>query len=161
MFSRTIRRAALMNAAVITALVVAAPAWAQQTRAAPASVGAAAPALPGEQPGPNVEKRIVDLKAKLMITPAQEPQWAPFAAAMRQNAVHMAQLSAGRESVAGTQKAPDEMRGYSEVARAHAEDLGRLIAPFDALYAAMTPEQQANADRTFNRPAPGMGRRRR
>ncbi len=139
-------------------LAVVAPAVAQ-TQSAPPAIGASAPAA-GEQPGPNVERRISDLKQKLAITPAQETQWAGFAGAMRQNAVHMAQLSAGRDSVAGKQKAPDEMRGYTEVARAHAEDLARLIGPFDALYATMSPEQQANADRTFNRPAPGMGRRR-
>lgn len=144
---------------VITPAMIT-PAMAQQSAASPAAIGAVAPATAGDQPGPNVERRITELKQKLAITPAQEPQWTSFAGAMRQNAVHMAQLGAGRASVAGKQKAPDEMRGYSEVARAHAEDLARLIAPFDALYAVMSPEQQMSADRTFNRPAPGMGRRR-
>ena len=125
----------------------------------PAAMGAASPMA--EQPGPNVEKQIGNLKTKLMITAAQEPQWTAFAGTMRQNAVHMVQLGAGRATQAGTQKAPDEMRGYVEVVRAHAEDMSRLIAPFEALYAVMTPEQQGNADRTFNLPAPGMGRQRR
>ena len=140
----------------VMALLVSFPALAQLPQSTPATLdGGSAVAAP------IAEKRIGELKAKLMITSAQEPQWAAFATVMRQNAVHMSQLGAGRVSQAGTQKAPDEMRGYTEVARAHAEDLNRLIAPFESLYAVMTPEQQSNADRTFNQPGPRMGRPRR
>jgi len=147
MFTRTL---ALM------AVLTASPALAQMPQSTPAALGGAT-----AMTAPNMEKRIGDLKSKLMITPAQEPQWTAFAGVMRQNAAHMSQLGAGRASQAGSQKAPEEMRGYAEVARAHAEDLNRLVAPFEALYAVMSPEQQANADRTFNRPGPGMGRPRR
>jgi len=140
----------------VMALLVSSPALAQLPQSTPATLGGGAAVAT-----PIAEKRIGALKAKLMITPAQEPQWAAFASVMRQNAIHISQLGAGRASQPGSQKAPDEMRAYTEIAHAHAEDLNRLIAPFEALYAVMTPEQQANADRTFNQPGPGRDRPRR
>ena len=39
---------------------------------------------------------------------------------------------------------------YADGARAHADDLQHLAAAFDTLYADMTPEQKAAADRTFH-----------
>lgn len=133
----------------VMALLVSSPALAQLPQSAPATLGGG-PVVAA----PIAEKRIGALKTKLMITAAQEPQWAAFASVMRQNAIHISQLGAGLAQ-SGSQKAPDEMRAYTEVARAQAEDLNRLIGPFEALYAVMTPEQQANADRTFSQPGTG------
>lgn len=146
----------LWRSLAVMALLVSFPALAQLPQSTAATFGGGVAVA-----APIAEKRIGALKAKLMITPVQEPQWAAFASVMRQNAIHISQLGAGLASQTGSQKAPDEMRGYTEVARAHAEDLNRLIAPFEALYAVMTPDQQANADRTFAQPGPGRGRARR
>ena len=124
----------------------------------PAAMGMAPPALAQAQSGPQVEQQITDLRKRLAITVAQEPQWTAFASVMRQNAAHMSQLMAGRRAQVGTQKAPEELRAYAEIARAHSDDLARLASPFDALYGTMSAEQQALTDRTFSRP-PGRGRR--
>ena len=56
--------------ALLTVLV-ASPALAQMPPSTPAAMSAASPM--GEQPGPNVERRIGDLKTKLVVTAAQEP----------------------------------------------------------------------------------------
>ena len=124
----------------------------------PAAMSMTPPALGQDQPGPQVEQRITELRKRLSITAAQEPQWTAFASVMRQNAAHMSQLMAGRRAQVGTQKAPDELRAYAEAARAHSDDLARLAPPFDALYATMSAEQQTLADQTFGRPL-GRGRR--
>ena len=137
----------LIRTVLTVTLLCVAPALAQT------AIQTAAPApTANENPGPQVEKRIADLRNKLQISPAQDPLWTVFASTMRQNAVHVRQMSAARVTQAGAQKAPDEMRGYADAARTHAEDLARLVAPFEALYATMSPEQQANADRAFDRP---------
>ncbi len=97
-----------------------------------------------------VERRITGLQRRLKITPEQQPQWDAFTAVMRQNAGHMETLQRDRADKVTTMTASEDMRSYAEVARAHADDLQRLVPAFDTLYAAMTPEQKATADRTFH-----------
>ena len=97
-----------------------------------------------------VERHIAGLQRRLKITPAQQPQWDAFTAIMRQNATHIEALQRDRADKVPTMTAPEDMRSYADVARIHAEDLQRLVPAFDALYAAMTPEQKAVADRTFH-----------
>jgi protein CpxP len=97
-----------------------------------------------------VERRIAGLQRRLKITPEQQPQWDAFTAVMRQNAAHMEALQRDRADKVTTMTASEDMRSYAEVARAHADDLQRLVPAFDTLYAAMTPEQKATADRTFH-----------
>ncbi len=109
-----------------------------------------------------VERRITGLQKRLKITPEQQPQWDAFTAVMRQNAVHMEALQRDRADKVTTMTASEDMRSYADVARAHADDVQRLVPAFDALYAAMTPEQRATADRTFHefqgRGGPGRAR---
>ena len=69
---------------------------------------------------------------------------------MRENAAHMEALQHERADKVATMNASEDMRSYADVARAHADDLQHLAAAFDTLYAAMTPEQKAAADRTFH-----------
>ncbi len=126
------------------------PTWAQ----------GAAPADPGNAPAQAsrpergdavlVERRISELQRRLKITPEQQPQWDAFTAVMRQNAMHMQALQRDRADKVMAMAAPEDMRSYADVARAHADDLQRLVPAFDALYAAMTPEQKAMADRIFH-----------
>lgn len=96
------------------------------------------------------ERRIAGLQRRLKVTPQQQPQWDAFTAVMRQNAAHMEALQHDRADKVTTMTASEDMRSYAEVARAHADDLQRLVPAFDALYAAMTPEQKITADRTFH-----------
>lgn len=109
-----------------------------------------------------VERRITGLQKRLKITPEQQPQWDAFTAVMRQNAAHMDALQRDRADKITTMTASEDMRSYAEVARAHADDVQRLVPTFDALYAAMTPDQKATADRTFHefqgRGGPGRAR---
>jgi Skp family chaperone for outer membrane proteins len=125
-------------------------AWAQA--AAPADPGGApARAARSERDGMAVmDRHIAGLQRRLKITPAQQPQWDAFTAVMRQNATHMETLQRDRADKVAAMTAPEDMRSYADVARAHADDLQRLIPAFDELYASMTPEQKAVADRTFH-----------
>jgi len=97
-----------------------------------------------------VERHIAGLQRRLKITPAQQPQWDNFTSVMRQNASHMEAMQRARADKVATMTAPEDMRSYAEVVRAHADDLQRLVPAFEGLYAAMTPEQKAIADRTFH-----------
>lgn len=133
-------------ALLVTATVLGGPAWAQ-TPAPSAPTQAGRP----ERGGPaQVERRIAGLQSRLKITPAQQPQWDAFAGVMRENAAHMETLQHERADKVATMNASVDMRSYADVARAHADDLQHLAATFDTLYAAMTPEQKAAADRTFH-----------
>ena len=94
-----------------------------------------------------MESRVQALHDRLHITAGQEPQWTALAGAMLDNARHVATL---HERQAGrAEDAPAELQHYVAVAQAHAEDAARLVAPFAALYASMSHEQQLQADQTF------------
>ena len=93
-----------------------------------------------------VEKHIADLRLRLRITPAQQPQWDAFTGIMRQNAQHQEALHA---SGAAARSATDMLRAYAATLQGHAADMQRLVPAFDALYATMTPDQRAAADRVF------------
>ncbi len=41
------------------------------------------------------------------------------------------------------------LRAYAATVQGHAADMQRLVPAFDALYATMTPDQRAAADRVF------------
>ena len=133
-------------ALLVTATVLGGPAWAQN----------AAPSAPAQATRPErgaatqVEGRIAGLQSRLKITPAQQPQWDAFANVMRENAAHMETLQHERAGKVATMNASEDMRSYADVARAHADDLQHLAAAFDTLYADMTPDQKAAADRTFH-----------
>jgi protein CpxP len=138
-----------------TMTLLSGPAFAQGTTPAdPANAPAAAArpdrAKPERGGMAQVERRITGLQKRLKITPEQQPQWDAFTAVMRQNAAHMEALQRDRADKVTSMTASEDMRSYAEVARAHADDVQRLVPAFDALYAAMTPEQKATADRTFH-----------
>lgn len=121
----------------------------------PASAQDAAPSAPAQAARPErgavqVEGRIAGLQRRLKITPDEQPQWDAFTTVMRQNAAHIETLQRERAAKVAAMNASEDMRSYAEVARAHADDLQRLATAFDALYAAMAPEQKAVADRTFH-----------
>lgn len=125
-------------------------AWSQGTTTSEPSAASSQAAQAERGSMAQVERHIAGLQRRLKITPAQQPQWEAFIAVMRQNAAHMATLQRDRTERVTAMTAPEDMRSYAEVARAHADDLQRLASAFDTLYAAMTPEQKAVADRTFH-----------
>ncbi len=138
-------------------LLMSLPAAAQST---PAAANLSTPTVTPQRPE-RLEQHIADLRRRLQITPAQQPQWDAFATVMRQNSDRVATLYRERSARSASMSALDDMRSYADLARLHAEDLQRLVPPFEALYAAMTAEQKANADRVFQQFQSRSGRGRR
>jgi protein CpxP len=94
----------------------------------------------------DVEKHIVDLHAKLKITPAEESQWSDVAKTMRDNANELDQAIDKRE-VNGT--AIDDLNAYGDVVQAHADGIKKLAKAFSSLYTSMSDEQKKVADEVF------------
>ncbi|MBV9747997.1 MAG: Spy/CpxP family protein refolding chaperone [Acetobacteraceae bacterium] len=120
------------------------------------SPGATAPAAPSQR-DMRVQQQLRDLYTQLRITPAEEPQWDGFARTLQANADRMHQLWASRPT--GQVSALDDMRNYTRMAQAHAEDMQRLVAAFEPLYTSLSSEQKATADRVFQQAAVRNGRR--
>jgi protein CpxP len=43
----------------------------------------------------------------------------------------------------------DDLRSYETLAKAHADSMSKLVASFEPLYTAMSPEQKKKADAEF------------
>ena len=130
-----------MPSRVMACFLLAAP-YATGVAAQPASVAN------GTQ-NAALEKRITDLHNRLKITPAEQKPFDDFAQVMRDNAQRMDGLMLRRRSTAAAASAVDQMREYSEMAQAHAEDLQHLTAAFSALYDVLSPDQKKAADQSF------------
>lgn len=96
-----------------------------------------------------IDERIAYLHKQLKVTSAQETQWGAFADAMREDGQTMSQLYERRVSSLPNESAVDNMRGYAEITQAHADDVKKLAAAFEPLYASFSPEQKQAADTTF------------
>lgn len=97
-----------------------------------------------------VEDRIKSLHDQLMITAAQEPQWNAVAQAMRDGSQSMEAAIKQRIEARGA-SAVDELKAYEAIADAHAQEVQKLIPPFQALYDAMSDDQKKTADTLFAR----------
>jgi periplasmic protein CpxP/Spy len=95
------------------------------------------------------EVRINELRAKLKITPAQEDLWNKLTQVMRDNAKTMDSLNQVRHEKANSMTAVEDLKSYSEVAQAHADELKKFIPVFEELYASMSEEQKKDADMLF------------
>jgi hypothetical protein len=139
-------------AALLGALLLAAPAWAQTAPAdqAPTTppADATAPAAPVGASA-RVEARIAELHEKLGITPRQEARWKTVTGVMRDNARDIDRRMAQRSEKLPTASAVDDLRSYRDIARAHANGLDKLVPAFERLYRVMTPDQRRNADAVF------------
>jgi len=95
-----------------------------------------------------IEAQITELRKRLHITPAQQPQWDAFAQVMRENAARMDQFLRDRPA---PQKlnAVESLRAYTALAQVHAEGMQQLLPAFEALYNAMSADQQRSADQAF------------
>lgn len=103
-----------------------------------------------------VQQQLHDLYARLHITAAQAPQWNAFAHTLEANAQHMQALWASRP--ARPASALEDMRDYTQMAQAHAEDMQKLVAAFTPLYESLSPDQKAAADQAFRQAATRNGR---
>jgi hypothetical protein len=120
--------------------------------AAPA-VAQPAPPPPSPQVEAAIDQRIEALRAELRITAAQTPLWTAFAQAMRENAQSTDALFAQRAGAVATMNAVDNMHNYARIARAYADNTGRLAAAFDSLYASLSETQKHAADTIFQHQA--------
>ena len=145
------------------AAIAAPPAAGNPTVVAPAATAsspAVAPAKPAVRHSQEstVEQRIADLHAKLSITPAQQPQWEPFAQVMRDNAVAIDQAFQQRVKALPTMTAVDNVKSYAGIGAEHAQEMQKLVPAFQALYDTMSDSQKQVADQVFradaNRGAP-------
>jgi hypothetical protein len=97
-----------------------------------------------------IEDRIKSLHDQLKITSAQEPQWGAVAQAMRDGAQSMDAAIQQRIKSRGS-NAVDELKAYQGIIDAHAQEVQKLIAPFQALYDTMSDDQKKTADALFAR----------
>jgi protein CpxP len=122
----------------------------------PAQSPAAKPAR-RRSPVAAVEARISELHRSLHITPAEEPQFKTYADVMRQNAQTIEALFAQRAK-STDRSAVARLRWYAQLTAAHAEAVGKLVVPFEALYQGLSADQKKAADTLFEqirqRPAP-------
>lgn len=157
---------AIATASVLSAALLAAPAFAQTAPQTTAPSQAQAPAAKAAKTAPGsptraaanaktystperVEARIEDLHAKLGITQAQEPQWKQLAEVMRDNAKAIEDKAAEREKAMQTMTVMDDLRSYEALAKTNAEGLTKLVSAFEPLYTSMSPDQKKKADAEF------------
>ena len=121
-------------------------------KAAPSRPSAAEP-----ETGANaVERQMADLRQKLHITPAQQPQFDAFAKVMQQNAQAIDAL-AQQEQANQKRNAVEQLRASAQAAKEEADGLARLVPAFEALYASLSAPQKQTADRLFAEPAQPEG----
>jgi periplasmic protein CpxP/Spy len=96
----------------------------------------------------DVEIKIAELHRALHILPSQEALFRAYADAMRSNAQAVNALFVQRAQITDF-SAPVLLRWYAQLTAGHAEAVNRLIAPLDALYRSLSPEQKQAADRHF------------
>ncbi|APW35841.1 hypothetical protein RD110_00270 [Rhodoferax koreense] len=141
-----------------------------------ASAQTAAPAAPGTPPAPmadkagpptarpgermgrhdpakmqeHMAKRAAELKAKLKLTPAQEPAWTTFTTSMQPPAPH-ARMERGDMAKLTTPERIDKMRAMRAQRDAEMDKRGDAVKAF---YAVLTPEQQKvfDANAMMHRP---------
>ncbi len=130
-------------------LAAASPAWAQPTPSNDTGAAALGGSPIDRRATARVETHVTELRKRLAITPAQEPLWSAFATVMRENAARMETAYIQRHTAAAKASALDDMRGYAEMSRLHADNVQRLVGPFEGLYQSMSPEQRVAADKTF------------
>jgi protein CpxP len=96
-----------------------------------------------------VEARITNMHAKLMITQAQEDQWAKVGQVMRDNEKAVEPLIKARKESAKTMTAVDDLKSYGEITDAHADGIKKFTVVFATLYASMSDAQKQEADGLF------------
>lgn len=96
---------------------------------------------------PRIEGRLAFLKAELKITDVQMQAWNTFADAVRTNITTMnAERQAMRGRVGADVPLPDRVLAQANAFAAHAEEMTKLKAALDPLYATLSPEQKKVAD---------------
>ena len=140
--------------ALLTLAFLTTSAWAQTPSAAKAPESRAAEYAQDHARNHEayVDRRINHLYSQLKITIAQAPQWSAFAQTMRDNAKRIDDAFKARAEKLPTMNAEDSLTSYAELAQMHAENMQKLSASFNALYATMSDQQKEIADKLFRKP---------
>ena len=149
----TISSSIRIIALAMTALL-AAPAAVLAQSAKPPTQAPSAPAPGAGKAAPGgaaagIEQSVKELHAQLKITPAEEPQWEPFAQAMRDNARDMDQALTQHGQQSSSMNAVQDMEWQEKMAEAEVKHLQKLIPAFQNLYASLSAEQKRRADEIF------------
>ena len=108
-------------------------------------MGAGHGPMGGFDPAARADARLSELKAHLKITETQEAAWQAFAAEAKQQAASMQAMRAQMHASAGT--APDRMAQRATTMQQRAAGMATMANAFNALYAVLSAEQKAIADR--------------
>ena len=100
-------------------------------------------------PAPNVEANIAELRQRLAITPAQEPQFNALANVMRENARSMPTAPPPT-----TLSAVEGLRLAIQYGQQEINGMRRMLPALQALYATLSPAQRQAADQIL-RQGPG------
>lgn len=118
-----------------------------------------------EAPPSDNQGEIAELRRRLNISAAQQPQFDALAKVMRQNEEEMTKLAA-QQSQRGKANAVEAVRSAQQFAQAEAEGLGRMLPALETLYGTLSEQQKRAADQVFasgpeqeQAPAPAPKRR--
>jgi hypothetical protein len=125
--------------------LLAGQAVAQTQAVVPAGTNAAKPAVKSLGSAA-IERRIAELHSRLAITPAQQQPFDAFAQVMRDNSQRMETLVTKGMEGGSAANAVGQLRMYTVMAQAHADNMQRLTEAFAALYDALSPDQKHRAD---------------
>jgi periplasmic protein CpxP/Spy len=106
-------------------------------------------------PAAMAERRLASLKAKLNITGGQESQWQAFSARVKQDAETMKAQHAASTQLPSA--APDRMARHAEHMKQRATAMEGISASLRDLYAVLSTDQRAVADKHFAERGRGKG----
>ncbi len=119
--------------------------------------GASAPGGPQGtgDPTARMEAHLSGLKTELKITPAQELAWQVLVGQAKQQAQGHQAVHATMQG--GTASTPDRMAQHTETMKQRVAGMEKMNSALKDLYATLTPEQKATADKRFGHQGGQMG----
>jgi hypothetical protein len=99
--------------------------------------------------GGSIDKRIAMMHDKLVITAAQEAQWAKVTAAMRESDAKTKALMSDRRENAKTMTALENLESYKRIMQSRVDGIDKVMEPVKTLYASMNDTQKKLADDVF------------
>jgi hypothetical protein len=112
-------------------------------------------APPGPPSAAMIDQKLSSLHNRLMLTPQQETAWRGFFDAMHQQAEQM-QAAGARMAAQVSTTAPERFAQMAQAMQHGAASMNGAAQALGALYATLTPGQQAIIENEF--PAPGGAR---
>ncbi len=107
----------------------------------------------GKDPVATATKHLAELKAKLKLTPAQQPAWDTFSGQVNEQAKSMAAMHDMKQDKMKdktqpmTMSAPDKMAMMADMMKERAQGMSKMADNVKTFYATLTPEQKAAFDK--------------